>query len=120
MRLREFAGDDSEFALISVLQVLKNRAEDTNTPPVIKTKSLVNLVRNTNPAFSYDALVSAYDDSDAVKELISDLNADTVQIKKSGFQATEPSANLDSAPMDPMSVTDTVSRMANKALAKRT
>lgn len=124
MRLVEFITEETEDvpALISVLQVIRNRSRDTNTKPSISTGSLINLVKNIVPAFSYDALVDAHENSDAVKELIKSFNIDRVDLR--GFSDEQSIGNDEKDTREPgqqgISPTDTVSRMANRALNKRT
>lgn len=123
MRLVEFITEETEDvpALISVLQVIRNRSRDTNTTPSISTQSLINLVKNTVPAFSYDALVDAHESSDAVKELIKSFNVDRVDLR--GFSDEQDMENGEKDSREPgqngISPTDTVSRMASRALNKR-
>ena len=80
MRLREFAGDSatSESNLVTALELLRHRSADKASPATISTKSLINLVLNTDKTFSYDALVDANENNPAVKNLIKSFNKDQV------------------------------------------
>ena len=53
MRLREFAGDSatSESNLVTALELLRHRSQDKASPATISTKSLINLVLNTDKTF---------------------------------------------------------------------
>jgi hypothetical protein len=80
MKIREFAGDISTQSanLVTTLELLRRRSDDKSVPAKINTQSLINLVLNTDSAFSYDALVTANKTIPAVKNLIKSFNKEQV------------------------------------------
>ncbi len=83
MQIKEILREDTNNAeanLITAINLLQNRANDTGGAPVISTQSLINLVRNTDQMFNYDALVQAHKNNDAVKNLIKSFNKDEITL----------------------------------------
>lgn len=117
--------------LMPVLQFLKNRSEDKELAPKLRTDSLIQLVKNAGDStFNYQALVTAHENDDAVKEMIKSFNEDEI-ILKSDFDRSGSSSDSggethgdDSSdeegghggPEDP---TVTVDKMAKRAANKR-
>ena len=123
MRLNEFQHSPKntpESNLTTALELIRNRYKDIPTPPKISTKSLINLILNTDRTFDYDALVNAVETNPAVKNLIKNYNTDYVELhsadESSDDQSTitvTPDGEATDAPVD------TVSTMATRAAKKR-
>ena len=119
MRLREFDNsqtDPSVASLVTALELIRNRYQHENKPPKISTQSLINLVINTDKNFNYDALVSANEHNDTVRNLIKSFNRKYVELK-SDAESDAPTTNVsDQATTGPV---DTVSSMAKRAAKER-
>ena len=119
MRLREFDNSESDpsvASLVTALELIRNRYRHENRPPKISTQSLINLVLNTDKNFNYDALVSANEHNDAVRNLIKSFNRKYVELK-SDSESEAPTTNVsDQATTGPV---DTVSSMAKRAAKER-
>jgi hypothetical protein len=90
MRLYEFAPDENtESGLATTLSFLATRIYDEDDDPTMSTDALINMVKNTGAYFDYDALVDAYENDEAVKNLIKDFNKDTVTLKLPGDEAID-------------------------------
>lgn len=107
--------------LVPVLIFLKNRSEDKELEPKLRTDSLIQMVKNAgNSTFNYEALVAAHESDDAVKELIKSFNQDEIILKSSldqsdetyGDDSTEDGGDAE----DP---TETVASMAKRASSNR-
>jgi len=84
MRLREFAHGPTntpESNLVTALELLRHRSKDKSAPATISTKSLINLVLNTDRTFDYESLVAANENNPAVKNLIKSYNKDYVELR---------------------------------------
>ena len=124
MRLREFAGENNnapESNLVTALELLRHRSQDKSTPATISTKSLINLVLNTDKTFSYDALVDANENNPAVKNLIKSFNKDQVILAPlTGEDDDSTTTNTDGATQNTFQApVDDVSSMANRAAKSR-
>ena len=124
MRLREFAGENNsapESNLVTALELLRHRSEDKSIPASISTKSLINLVLNTDKTFSYDALVDANENNPAVKNLIKSFNKDQVILAPlTGEDDDSTTTNTNGATQDTFQApVDDVSSMANRAAKTR-
>jgi hypothetical protein len=126
MRLREFASDKNntpESNLVTALELLRHRSEDKSAPATISTRSLINLVLNTDHTFSYDALVSANENNPAVKNLIKSFNQEQVVLAPvtGNDNDTEPTTtNTDGADQNTFQApVDDVSSMAKRAAKTR-
>lgn len=96
MRLYEFfhgPTNTPESNLLTALELLRNRYKDTDTPPKIHTRALINLVLNTDRSFDYNALVSANENNPAVKNLIKSFNRDYVELQPFGDEKDEEDTN---------------------------
>lgn len=115
--------------LMPVLQFLKNRSEDKELAPKLRTDSLIQLVKNAgDTTFNYQALVTAHENDDAVKEMIKSFNEDEIILKsdfdRSGSSSESGETHGDDSeeggqhggPEDP---TVTVDKMAKRAAGKR-
>ena len=122
MRLREFAGDSatSESNLVTALELLRHRSQDKSTPATISTKSLINLVLNTDKTFSYDALVDANENNPAVKNLIKSFNQDQVILAPLTGEEDSTTTNTDSVDQTTFQApVDDVTSMAKRAAKTR-
>ena len=78
--------------LLPVLMFLKKRAEDRELSAKLHTDSLIQLVQNAgDTTFTYESLVDAFENDEAVKELISNFNEEEVTLKSD----TDPDAEHD-------------------------
>jgi hypothetical protein len=102
--------------LLTTLELLRQHAHDNGSAPVINTDDLISLANNSGAMFTYDTLVRAYKTKPAIKELIKSFNRDTITL--SGLDGDD-DFSLDPNSPDIDLGTDTVARMAHKALAKR-
>jgi len=67
--------------LMPVLMFLKKRSEDKELSAKLRTDSLIQLVQNAgDTTFDYNALVDAFENNDAVKDLIKTFNKDTIEL----------------------------------------
>jgi hypothetical protein len=68
--------------LLPVLMFLKKRAEDRELSAKLSTNSLIQLVQNAgDTTFTYESLVDAFENDEAVKELIKNFNEEEVILK---------------------------------------
>ena len=68
--------------LLPVLMFLKTRAEDRELSAKLRTDSLIQLVQNAgDTTFSYESLVDAFEENEAVKEVIKSFNREEVILK---------------------------------------
>ena len=121
MRLNEFVHGPTntpESNLTTALELIQHRYKDKEQVPNISTQSLINLVRNTDRTFDYDALVQANENNPAVKNLIKSFNKDTVELNPVNTGEDEaPTTNVgDETTQAPV---DTVSNMAKRAAKSR-
>ena len=119
MRLREFDNSESDpsvASLVTALELIRNRYQHENKPPKISTQSLINLVINTDKNFNYDALVSANEHNDTVRNLIKSFNRKYVELTTDS-ESDAPTTNVsDQATTGPV---DTVASMAKRAAKER-
>jgi hypothetical protein len=123
VRLNEFTHGPTntpESNLTTALELIRNRYKDIPTPPKISTKSLINLVLNTDRTFDYDALVNAVETNPAVKNLIKNYNTDYVELR-SADESSEDEATTTVTPdgETTQSPVDTVANMAKRAAKTR-
>lgn len=127
MRLFEFDREDNntntstpDFNLLTALELLRNRYKDEETPPKLKTQSLINLVLNTDRSFDYDALVYANDTNPAIKNLIKSFNREYVILQPYGDESEEsPTTTNDIDTTDTKPSVNTVKDMASRAALNR-
>lgn len=87
MRIHEIIGILTEDinvvpALLTVLNYLRQTEREADGSGNYDTKSLVAMVRkNGAPSFEYANLVNAYENNESVKNLIKNINKDTVELK---------------------------------------
>lgn len=116
MRLRDIIKEDTDAQntiLLSILSFIKKRASESGIGGKIKTKALINMVKNAgDKSFNYDTLAKANENNPAVKNLIKSFNQEEVIIGQNDPQDV---FNPDQA-KNPV---DTVAQMAKKALNKR-
>lgn len=120
MRLSEFVTSDknsSESNLLTALELIRARYKNQGKAPKISTKSVINLVLNTDKNFDYQALVDANENNPAVKNLIKSFNKDYVELKLDSEIENEPTTNIgDKTTQLPK---DTVDSMAKRAAKER-
>ena len=122
MRLNEFVHGPTntpESNLLTALELIQHRYKDKEKLPNISTQSLINLVRNTDRTFDYEALVQANDNNPAVKNLIKSYNKDFVELNQIQpvEDETETTTNIGDEAID--APVDTVSNMAKRAAKTR-
>jgi len=106
----EAGGDDMAANIVTLLQFLKNRSEESQSSPKISTDSFIKLVQNTGyKNFGYDDLVAA-NEIPTVKNLIKSFNEHEVVINLRG--TTDTTSVVNKRKQDPES---TVKSMANRA-----
>lgn len=117
MRIVEVtSGNDGPYNLLTVLNFLKNRYEEKNLKPVVSTRSLINMVRNTGLRdFNYETLV-AFNEDPKIKGLISSLNKDTVELISDLDSDSIQNTDIQNTPDSPA---NTVQKMAKRAMNKR-
>lgn len=120
MRLSEFEGspvNTPESNLITALELIRHRYRDKNKLPKISTKSLINLVLNTDRTFDYDALVAANENNPAIKNLIKSYNKDFVELRPADELADEETTTNvgDETTQAPVDTVDDMAKRAAKA-----
>jgi hypothetical protein len=121
VRLDEFTHGPTntpESNLTTALELIQHRYKDKEKVPNVSTQSLINLVRNTDRTFDYEALVQANETNPAVKNLIKTFNKDYVELNPVNTGEEEaPTTNVgDETTQAPV---DTVSNMAKRAAKTR-
>ena len=121
MRLNEFTHGPTntpESNLTTALELIQHSYKDLEKLPNVSTKSLINLVRNTDRTFDYEALVTANENNPAVKTLIKSFNKDYVELNPVNTGEEEaPTTNVGDETTQ--ASVDTVSDMAKKAARRR-
>ena len=122
MRLHEFTHGPTntpESNLLTALELIQHRYKDKEKQPNVSTQSLINLVRNTDRTFDYEALIQANETNPAVKNLIKSYNKDYVELNQiqPAEDETETTTNVGDATTD--APVDTVSNMAKRAAKSR-
>jgi len=107
-----------ESNLLTALELIQHRYKDKEKVPNVSTQSLINLVRNTDRTFDYEALAQANETNPAVKNLIKSFNKDYVELNLVNTGEEEaPTTNVgDETTQAPV---DTVSDMAKRAAKSR-
>lgn len=106
-----------ESNLVTALELIRARYKDSDQSPKISTRSLINLVLNTDKNFDYQALVDANENNPAVKNLIKSFNKDFVQLKSANDIGTKTTVNQNGK--NSRSAENTVDDMAKRAAKKR-
>ena len=122
MRLDEFIHSPKntpESNLLTALELIQHRYKDKEKLPNVSTQSLINLVRNTDRTFDYEALVQANETNPAVKNLIKSYNKDFVELNQIQpvEDETETTTNIGDETTD--APVDTVANMAKRAAKTR-
>ena len=122
MRLNEFQHSPKntpESNLLTALELIQHRYKDKEKVPNVSTQSLINLVRNTDRTFDYEALAQANETNPAVKNLIKSFNKDVIELNP--IQPAEDDAKTTTNVGDTTTdaPVDTVSNMATRAAKKR-
>lgn len=104
--------------LLLVLLYLKERSEDNADAAVLRTSSVIQLVKNAGEAmFDYKALTAAFEQDPAVKNLIKTFNKDEITLKSDLDSDEDESFEADETPEIPPE--ETVNNMAKSAASKR-
>ena len=122
MKLREFTHGPTntpESNLLTALELIQHRYKDKEKQPNVSTQSLINLVRNTDRTFDYEALAQANETNPAVKNLIKSFNKDYVELNQIQpvEDDSETTTNVGDATTD--APVDTVPNMAKRAAKAR-
>jgi hypothetical protein len=122
VRLHEFnhgPTNTPESNLLTALELIQHRYKDKEKLPNVSTQSLINLVRNTDRTFDYEALVQANETNPAVKNLIKSYNKDFVELNQIQpvEDETETTTNIGDETTD--APVDTVANMAKRAAKTR-
>jgi hypothetical protein len=122
VRLREFTHGPTntpESNLLTALELIQHRYKDKEKVPNVSTQSLINLVRNTDRTFDYEALAQANETNPAVKNLIKSFNKDYVELTsvQPAEDDTDTTTNIGDATTD--APVDTVANMAKRAAKTR-
>ena len=122
MRLDEFIHSPKntpESNLLTALELIQHRYKDKEKVPNVSTQSLINLVRNTDRTFDYEALAQANETNPAVKNLIKSFNKDVIELNpiQPAEDDAETTTNVGDTTTD--APVDTVSNMAKRAAKNR-
>ena len=122
MRLNEFVHGPTntpESNLLTALELIQHRYKDKEKLPNVSTQSLINLVRNTDRTFDYEALAQANETNPAVKNLIKSFNKDVIELNpiQPAEDDAETTTNVGDTTTD--APVDTVSNMAKRAAKTR-
>ncbi len=122
MRLNEFQHSPKntpESNLLTALELIQHRYKDKEKVPNVSTQSLINLVRNTDRTFDYEALAQANQTNPAVKNLIKSFNKDVIELTpiQPADDETETTTNVGDETTD--APVDTVANMAKRAAKNR-
>ena len=122
MRLHEFEHGPTntpESNLLTALELIQHRYKDKEKLPNVSTQSLINLVRNTDRTFDYEALVQANETNPAVKNLIKSYNKDFVELNQIQPVEDETETTTNVGDETTNAPVDTVSNMAKRAAKTR-
>ena len=119
MRFSEFlntTNNELESVIVNTLQNLRGDADEQDQTAEISFDALTQIIKNTgHPTFNYNLFKSIYDRGTALKNVVSDFNQDKIVLN------TEKQAEKDPAmDRDNIGSTDTVKKMAQSALKRRT
>ena len=122
MRLHEFTSSPSntpESNLLTALELIQHRYKDKEELPKVSTQSIINLVRNTDRTFDYEALAQANETNPAIKNLIKSFNKDTVELNpvQPAEDDVDTTTNIGDETTD--APVDTVANMAKRAAKSR-
>jgi hypothetical protein len=122
VRLNEFQHSPKntpESNLLTALELIQHRYKDKEKVPNVSTQSLINLVRNTDRTFDYEALAQANETNPAVKNLIKSFNKDVIELNpiQPAEDDAETTTNVGDTTTD--APVDTVSNMAKRAAKTR-
>ena len=122
MRINEFTHGPTntpESNLLTALELIQHRYKDKEKIPNISTQSLINLVRNTDRTFDYEALAQANETNPAVKNLIKSFNKDVVELNQVQPEADDAETTTNVGDETTDAPVDTVANMAKRAGKKR-
>lgn len=122
MRIDEFIHSPKntpESNLVTALELIQHRYKDKEKLPNVSTQSLINLVRNTDRTFDYEALIQANETNPAVKNLIKSFNQDVVELNPIQPAADDQETTTNVGDDVTNAPVDTVSNMAKRAAKTR-
>jgi len=119
MRLREISNSAPGANLVTALELIRMRYKDQNQAPKISTKSLINMVVNTDRTFDYNALVQANENDPAVQNLIKTFNKDYVELRSEDDESSDDTTTNTPAGDPSQNPIDTVDSMAKRAGKRR-
>ena len=122
MRLDEFIHSPKntpESNLLTALELIQHRYKDKEKVPNVSTQSLINLVRNTDRTFDYEALAQANETNPAVKNLIKSFNKDVVELNPIQPVADDDETTTNVGDTTTDAPVDTVANMAKRAAKSR-
>jgi len=108
-----------ESNLVTALELIQHRYKDKEKLPNVSTQSLINLVRNTDRTFDYEALIQANETNPAVKNLIKSFNQDVVELNPIQPAADDQETTTNVGDDVTNAPVDTVSNMAKRAAKTR-
>ena len=122
MRLVEFSSEDTapdvDSDAVAIAMLLKGRAHDFAKMGKMNTVAFIKLMQHDGiPISSYDMLSDIFDESDALKNIISSIDKDFIKFK--GFGDEEDAEETDAPTKAKTNPEATVSKMAKRALHKR-
>ena len=122
MRLNEFVHGPTntpESNLLTALELIQHRYKDKEKVPNVSTQSIINLVRNTDRTFDYEALAQANETNPAVKNLIKSFNKDIVELNPIQPVADDDETTTNVGATTTDAPVDTVANMAKRAAKSR-
>jgi hypothetical protein len=122
VRLDEFIHSPKntpESNLLTALELIQHRYKDKEKVPNVSTQSLINLVRNTDRTFDYEALAQANETNPAVKNLIKSFNKDVVELNPIQPVADDDETTTNVGDTTTDAPVDTVANMAKRAAKSR-
>jgi hypothetical protein len=122
VRLNEFVHGPTntpESNLLTALELIQHRYKDKEKVPNVSTQSLINLVRNTDRTFDYEALAQANETNPAVKNLIKSFNKDFVELNPVQPSADDVDTTTNIGDQTTDAPVDTVANMAKRAAKSR-
>ena len=100
--------------LLTILNVVIENAKNEDIEPSISTEALINMVANTGVVFDYNALLDAYENNAAVKQLIKNFSKEKVDLI--GSSEDELDAPADAGEDSQSAVSKIAKRVANREI----
>ena len=115
LKLKEVdSGDDMSASVVTLLSMLRNRAQETNADPTMNTTSFIKLVQKDGyREFDWSILKGMWEKDESIKNLLADCNHDKITLKTDQGEDEQPDAEAgEQGPTNPQK---TVSSMAKSA-----